>query len=82
MDHYGNKLTGNHPTSDTILHMAVRLPVLLCAVKTAEGDLRSCLMISPNVGQTHKENSNLVKKIYMAFTLNDIYKQYNKLHKH
>ena len=31
---------------------------------------------------THKENPNLVRIFYMTFTLNDIYKQYNKLHKH
>ena len=33
-----------------LLHMAVQLPVLLCAVKTLEGDFRLCWMISPNVG--------------------------------
>ena len=76
----GNKLTGNHPTSDTILHIKVRLPVLLFAVKTVEGNFRFCWTISPNVGQTHKENPNLVRILYMACTLNDIYKQYNKLH--
>ena len=65
-----------------LLHMAVRLPVLLCAVKTAEGDFRFCWMISPNVGQTHKENPNLVRIFYMTFTLNDICKQYNKLYEH
>ena len=78
----GNKLTGNHPTSDTMLRIKVRLPVLLCAVKTVEGDFRFCWMISPNVGQTHKENPNLVRMFCMTFTLNDIYKQYNKLHEH
>ena len=62
--------------------MAVRLPVLLCAVKTVEGDFWFCWTISPNVGQTHKENPNLVRIFYMTFTLNDIYKQYNKLHEH
>ena len=67
-----------------LLHIKVRLPVLLhvCAVKTVEGDFRFCWMISPNVGQTHKENPNLVGIFYMIFTLNDIYKQYNKLHEH
>ena len=65
-----------------MLHIEVRLPVLLCAVKTVEGDFRFCWMISPNVGQTHKENPNLVITFYMTFTLNDIYKQYNKLHEH
>ena len=38
-------------TSDSaLLHIEVRLPVLLCAVKTAEGDFRFCWTISPNVG--------------------------------
>ena len=74
----GNKLTGNHPTSDTMLHIEVRLPVLLCAVKTVKGDFRCCWTSSPNVGQTHKENPNLVRIFYMICTLNDIYKQYNK----
>ena len=76
----GNKLTGNHPTSDTMLHIKVRLPVPLCAVKTVEGDFRFCWTTAPNVGQTHKENPNLVRILYMVCTLNDIYKQYNKLH--
>ena len=53
----GNKLTGNHPTSDTMLHIKVRLPVLLCAVKTVKGDFRFCWAISPNVRQNHKERS-------------------------
>ena len=44
-----------------LLHIKVRLPVLLCAVKSVEGDFRFCWMISPNVGQTHKENPNLVR---------------------
>ena len=66
----------------TLLPIKVQLPVLLCAVKTVEGDFRFCWTISPNVGQTHKENPNLVRIFYMTFTLNDIYKQYNKLHKH
>ena len=65
-----------------LLHIKVWLPVLLCAVKTVEGDFWFCWMISPNVGQTHKENPNLVRIFYMTFTLNDIYKQYNKLHEH
>ena len=42
-----------------VLRIKVRLPVLLCAVKTVEGDFRFCWTISPNVGQTHKENPNL-----------------------
>ena len=65
-----------------VLHIKVRLPVLLCAVKTVEGDFRFCWTTTPNVGQTHKENSNLVRILYMVCTLNDIYKQYNKLHEH
>ena len=44
-----------------LLHIKVWLLVLLCAVKTVEGDFRFCWMISPNVGQTHKENPNLVR---------------------
>ena len=63
-----------------LLHIEVRLPVLLCAVKTVEGDFRFCWTTTPNVGQTHKENPNLVRILYMVCTLNDIYKQYNKLH--
>ena len=78
----GNKLTGNHPSSDTMLHIKGRLPVLLCAVKTVEGDFRFCWTTTPNVGQTHKENPNLVRILYMVCTLYDIYKQYNKLHEH
>ena len=65
-----------------VLHIEVRLPVLLCAVKTVEGDFRFCWTTTPNVGQTHKENPNLVRILYMVCTLNDIYKQYNKLHEH
>ena len=65
-----------------LLHIEVRLPVLLCAVKTVEGDFRFCWTTTPNVGQTHKENPNLVRILYMVCTLNDIYKQYNKLHEH
>ena len=64
----------------TLLHIKVRLPVLLCAMKTVEGDFRFCWTTTPNVGQTHKENPNLVRFLYMVCTLNDIYKQYNKLH--
>ena len=69
-------------TAKTVLHIKVRLPVLLCAVKTVEGDFRFCWTTTPNVGQTHKENPNLVRILYMVCTLNDIYKQYNKLHEH
>ena len=70
------------PLLTPMLHIEVRLPVLLCAVKTVEGDFRFCWTITPNVGQTHKENPNLVRILYMVCTLNDIYKQYNKLHEH
>ena len=48
--------------------MEVRLPVLLCAVKTVEGDFRLCWTTTPNVGQTHKENPNLVRILYMVYT--------------
>ena len=65
-----------------MLHIKVRLPVLLCAVKTVEGDFKFCWMISPNVEETHKENPTLVRIFYMIFTLNDINKQYNKLQEH
>ena len=65
-----------------LLHIKVRLPVRLCAVKTVEGDFRFCWTITPNVGQTHKENPDLLRILYMVCTLNDIYKQYNKLHEH
>ena len=57
-----------------VLHIEVRLPVLLCAVKTVEGDFRFCWTTTPNVGQTHKENPNLVRILYMVCILNDIYK--------
>ena len=56
-----------------VLYKKVRLPVLLCAVKTVESDFQLYWMISPNVGQTHKDNPNLVRIFYMTFTLNDIY---------
>ena len=59
-----------------LLHIKVRLPVPLCAVKTVEVDFWFCWTISPNVGHTHKENPNLVRFFYMIFILDDIYKQY------
>ena len=71
-----------HAFRKGLLHIEVRLPVLLCAVKTVEGDFRFCWTTTPNIGQTHKENPNLVRILYMVCTLNDIYKQYNKLHEH
>ena len=49
---------------------------------TVEGDFRFCWTITPNVGQTHKYNLNLVRILYMLCTLKHIYKQYNKLHEH
>ena len=48
--------------------------------KTRYRNFRFCWTISPNVGQTHKENPNLVR--ILICTLNDIYKQYNKLREH
>ena len=77
----GNKLTGNHPTSDTTSDKSTVARTVMC-VKTVEGDFRFCWTTTPNVGQTHKENPNLVRILYMVCTLNDIYKQYNKLHEH
>ena len=74
------KISSQYSTQFKMLHIEVRLPVLLCAVKTVEGDFRFCWTTAPNVGQTHKENPNLVRILYMVCTLNDIYKQYNKLH--
>ena len=58
-----------------MLHIKVRLPVLLCAVKTVEGDFRFRWTTTPNVGQTHKENPNLVRILYMVFTLNETVQQ-------
>ena len=78
----GSKVHKNVFHVKILLHIKVRLPVLLCAVKTVEGDFRFCWTTTPNVGQTHKENPNLVRILYMVCTLNDIYKQYNKLHEH
>ena len=75
-------LDGKFSVTATLIHMEVRLPVTLCAIKTVEGDFRFCWTITPNVGQTHKENPNLVRILYMVCTLNDINKQYNKLHEH
>ena len=71
-----------NPNLVRILYMVCTLPVLLCAVKTVEGDFRFRWTTTPNVGQTHKENPNLVRILYMVCTLNDIHKQYNKLHEH
>ena len=77
---YNTSLVNFH--SVNVLHIKVRLPVPLCAVKTVEGDFRFCWTTTPNVGQTHKENPNLVRILYMVCALYDIYKQYNKLHEH
>ena len=49
----------------TLLRIKVRLLVLLCAVKTVEGDVRFCWMNTPNVGQAHKENPNLIRILYI-----------------
>ena len=59
------------PSRCPLLHIKVRLPLLLCAVKTVEGDFWFCWMTTPNVGQTHKENPNLVRILYMVCTLNE-----------
>ena len=53
-------------TTTPLLHIKVWLPVPLCAVKTVKGDFRFCWTITPNVGQTHKENPNLVRILYMV----------------
>ena len=47
--------TGKDLVIDGVTHKST---VLLCAVKTLEGDFRFWWTISPNVGQTHKENPN------------------------
>ena len=47
-----------------LLRIKVRLPVLLCAVKPVVGCFRFSWAISTNVGQTHKENPNLVRNFY------------------
>ena len=39
-----------------LLHIDVRLPVLLCAVKTVEGDFRFRWTTTPNVGQTQRKS--------------------------
>ena len=51
---------------ESMLHVEVQLPVLLCAVKTVEGDFRFCWTISTNAGQTHK-NPNLANFLYDIF---------------
>ena len=43
-----------------MLHIKVRLPVPLCAVKTVEGDFRFCWTISPNVGQTPRVGNFII----------------------
>ena len=52
-------VTGERMGTKYLLHIEVRLPVLLCAVKMVDGDFRFRWAISPNVGQAHKENPNL-----------------------
>ena len=78
----GNKLTGNHPTSETMLRIKSTVARTVMCRQEVEGDFRFCWTITTNVGQTHKENPNLVRILYMVDTLNHIYKQYNKLHEH
>ena len=51
-----------------LLHIKVRLPILLCTVKTVECDFRFCWTISSNIGQTHSENPNFV-----IYFLHEIY---------
>ena len=62
-----------------VTHKSTVVRTVICR-QDGRGRFPVCWTTSPNVGQTPKENPNLV--FYMTFTLNDIYKQYNKLHKH
>ena len=55
--------------SSLVLHIKVWLSVPLCAVKTVEGDFRFCWTITPNVGQTQKENPNLVSIWYVHWMI-------------
>ena len=64
---------------EIVTHKSTVARTVMCR-QDGRGDFRFCWTISPNVGQTHKENPNLVRILYMVCTLNDIYKQYNKLH--
>ena len=65
----------------TLLHIEVRLPILLCAVKTVEGDFRF-LLDDHSKCRTNSQRKSQFGILYMVCTLNDIYKQYNKLHEH
>ena len=55
---YSHGAGADNPLGSELLHVKVRLPILLSAVKTVEGDFRFCWTTPPNVGQTHKENPN------------------------
>ena len=88
----GNKLNGNHPTSDTMLRIKVRLPVLVTHKSTVartvmcrqDGRGRFPVLLDDlsKCRTNSQKNPNLVRFFYMICTLNDIYKQYNKLHEH
>ena len=69
-----------------LLHIEVRLLVLLCAVKTVEGDFRFCWTISPNVGQTHKKNPTLVRiflyNIYIEWCIQKEQQNYTNIDRH
>ena len=64
----GNKLTENHPTSDTMLHIKVRLPELLCAVKTVEGDFRFCWTTNSKCRTNSQRKSQLSKLLTSCLT--------------
>ena len=64
--------------------MVLRIKVARTVMCRQDGRGRFPVLLDDlfNVGQTHKENPNFVRIFYMLFTLNDIHKQYNKLHEH
>ena len=64
-----------------VTHRSTVARTVMCR-QDGRGRFPVCGTITPNVGQTHKENPNLVRILYKVCTLNDIYKQYNKLHEH
>ena len=72
---------GTNKAQISVTHKSTVARTVMCR-QDGEGDFRFCWTTTPNVGQTHKENANLVRILYMVCTLNDIYKQYNKLHEH
>ena len=51
-----------------VTHKSTVASTVLCAVKAVEGNFRFCWTISPNVGQTHKENPNLVRFFFIDET--------------